>query len=112
MNDLIKQIIKEEISRADRLQKYLDAVEEMVNDATTSDTIFIGQTPIDMAEEFAKKAFLDDDIYHPDDEDLNYVKQAALNALKNSGQIKTMNNKYNSMSGRYLPSGRFGMSFM
>lgn len=111
MEDLIKQIIKEEISRADRLKKYLDAVEEMVKDVTASSTVFIGQTPIDMAEEFARKAFLEDDIFNPDEEDLDYVKQAAFNALRNSGSIKTMNNKYNSMSGRYLPSGRFGMTF-
>lgn len=111
MDDIILQIIKEEVSRGDRLKKYVARAEEMVADATSSDTVFIGQTPLDMAEEFAKKSFIEDDIFHPDEEDLEYVRQAALNALINSGQIKKINTKYNSMSGRYLPSGRFSLTF-
>ena len=111
MDDIILQIIKEEVSRGDRLEKYVLRVQEMVDDATASETVFIGNTPIDMAEEFAKKAFIRDDIFHPDEQDLEYVKQAALNFLTNSGQIKRNNTRYNTMSGRYLPSGRFGMSF-
>lgn len=111
MEYIVLKIIKEELSRADRLEKYVLRVEEMVKEVTSSPTIFIGNTPIDMAEEFAKKAFLQDDIFHPEEEDLEYVKEAALNFLINSGKIKRINTKYNTMSGRYLPSGRFGMSF-
>ena len=113
MEDIILQIIQEEISRGDRLEKYVLHVEDMVDEVTGSSTVFIGQTPLDMAEEFAKKAFVElDDDFHPDEDDLEYVSQAALNALVNSGQIKKMSNKYNTASGKYLPSGRFGMSFM
>ncbi len=113
MEDVILQIIQEEISRGDRLEQYVVFVEEMVDEVTGSSTVFIGQTPLDMAKEYAKKAFIEiDGDFHPDKADLEYVSQAAFDALVNSGQIKKMSNKYNTASGKYLPSGRFGMSFM
>lgn len=101
-----------EVSRLDRLEPMekelkckIDALRDSAN------IMFIGPTAFEFAKDLAREVFTDNGIFSPDEEDLKHLEKIAVNALWNSGQMKKINTNYATISGRYLPSGRFGMSF-
>jgi hypothetical protein len=101
-----------ETSRLGRLETYEQELHDKIDALTdASNMMFIGPTAFEFAKDLAREVFTDNGIYSPDEEDLKHLQQIAVNALWNSGQMKKVNTNYATISGRYLPSGRFGMSF-
>lgn len=102
----------EKTSRLDRLETYEQELHNKIDALTdASNMMFIGPTAFEFAKDLAREVFTDNGIYSPDEEDLKHLQKIAVNALWNSGQMKKVNTNYATISGRYLPSGRFGMSF-
>lgn len=111
MNNLLLEFIKQEVERTFELQNLMDRVDELVQEATTSDTVFLAQVSLDMAHDFAMQAFREKDIFHPDEEDFKTVKDHAYASLVATGKSIEMSTDNNTLNGRYLPNGRMGFAF-